>query len=506
MLLEISSPLIVSPILGHSIDVWAMLIALSIGGLALGYFLGGYISSKGKNLLKVLTNLFLSSCFLILLGWALVTLNNSSSTTGYESLLTWSSLITILFFPLVLFGATTPVLISLINKNELENIEIVGKIFSISTVGGILFSILTGYFLIPNLGIRDLLLVAAVLTAIIPMYIFYIGNKKVKTITLAGLGLVCLSLLIYQPNLSDSNTKSVKILDYSEGINGQLITAEIKNKENTIERILFINRMGQTWINMESGFSIWSYPNFITSLGSMYPKDSRALVLGLGGGIVAKQLNEFIGFNVDGVEIDPRIIEIAKNNFGLNESKINLIHDDARRYVKTTLNTYEVIVLDIFNGEITPSHGLSYEAFKDIQAILTDNGIVIVNFNGYITGKEGLAGRSLLKTLKKAGFDVKIFPTTDGTEADRNNLFIAYLKQPDWSKISAHVKVLNKEHRIADHFLDESKINLNDALLITDDFPVMEQINKYAAAKWRESYLKNFTLKYKKEFKIPLIY
>ena len=52
--------------------------------------------------------------------------------------------------------------------------------------------------------------------------------------------------------------------------------------------------------------------------------------------------------------------------------------------------------------------------------------------------------------------------------------------------------------------MDTSKINFLDALVITDDKPMMEHLNRFAADKWREDYYNNFTLKFKEEYKIPL--
>ncbi|MBM3431267.1 MAG: hypothetical protein FJX99_09810, partial [Bacteroidetes bacterium] len=46
MTFELTIPHVLSPILGNSLNTWATLIMMSVGGLALGYFLGAYLSSK----------------------------------------------------------------------------------------------------------------------------------------------------------------------------------------------------------------------------------------------------------------------------------------------------------------------------------------------------------------------------------------------------------------------------------------------------------------------------
>jgi len=47
-------------------------------------------------------------------------------------------------------------------------------------------------------------------------------------------------------------------------------------------------------------------------------------------------------------------------------------------------------------------------------------------------------------------------------------------------------------------------MNLSDAFVISDNYPLMEQLNQIAARQWREDYLKNITLKYRNQG-IPLI-
>ena len=109
--------------------------------------------------------------------------------------------------------------------------------------------------------------------------------------------------------------------------------------------------------------------------------------------------------------------------------------------------------------------------------------------------------------MQKAGFKVKLFDTSAGDQAeeDRNLLYLAYLKEPSWDSADIHVRLAEGEHKIGEHLIDPSTIDLADAIIIQDDLPVMEYINIYAAKSWRKSYLENFTLKFKKEQGLPLI-
>lgn len=503
MLLETSSPLIVAPILGHSIIIWAAMICVSIGALAMGYFLGGYLSRKSRSESFVI-KLFSFNALLLFVGWLMMYYQNYSESELGTPFFTWMIVAVVLFIPLVLFGSTTPLIVAQLNEKFEADKAVVGRVYSISTMGGILFSLLAGYFFIPEIGIGDTILVTLLFASAMPVLYFFRQRQLKFAIPISFLGISSLFLTQKEAELPDSS--ELKVQYFSESINGQLIVADFEQNEQR-NRILFINRMGQTWVNMDRNYSIWPYVNYVTSAASIYPRDSRSLVLGLGGGIIPRQMAQYAGHRVDAVELDERIIDISKQYFGLKGTGVKMYADDARRFVKSATKKYDFIVMDIFNGEILPSHGLSKEAFEDVKHILSPNGLVVINFNGFINGKEGLPGRSLIKTLKAAGFSLKLFDAGIGKipEKDRNMLYLAYLKEPEWNNATINVTLPEGEYKIGEHLIDPSTIDYSDGLVITDDKPVMEYINRYAAKSWRKDYLKNFTLKFREEYDLPLV-
>jgi predicted membrane-bound spermidine synthase len=186
-----------------------------------------------------------------------------------------------------------------------------------------------------------------------------------------------------------------------------------------------------------------------------------------------------------------------------------VIEDDARRFLNANEKKYDLIVMDIFNGEIAPSHVLSTEALRRVKKSLSQKGFVIINFNGQISSDAGISARSLLKTLLNSGFKVEILPTYEKGEKNRNNLFIASLQPLDFDKITIPIRYVEdknifKLYEIRENLIDQKRLNLTTARVISDDFPLMEQLNQQAARQWREDYLKNITLKYRDQG-VPLI-
>ena len=103
------------------------------------------------------------------------------------------------------------------------------------------------------------------------------------------------------------------------------------------------------------------------------------LVLGVGGGSVFKTLVDEIQYKQEliGVEIDPEMIQIAKNYFQLDKiPNLSIIIDDAFEFVLKTKKTYDLIIIDIFQDTEMPP--FLYEKF------FTDRIGDLLNYNGFI--------------------------------------------------------------------------------------------------------------------------
>lgn len=497
MLLELTIPHVIAPVLGNSIAIWSTMILMSVGGLSIGYFIGGYLASK-KKLKAPIHKVFINGVILISVCLLLISIQNWIGFGFDEQISAYIIVVLSLFFPSVVFGTLPPLLISI---GEKSNKNIVGDVFFYSTLGGVLFTLMTGYFFIPKFGLIITLSIGLVLLLLGYSYLEKsnpVNRKKKWIIVLFGLFAIGFgNLFKYESN------PEIEVLYFSEGLNGQILVAQTPT-----EKILFINRMGQTRVFSENGSSVWTYPYFIKSLASILPAESKSLVLGLGGGIVPLELqSQGINHQVTAVEIDPKIIHVANEYFGLNNSNVDVVEEDGRRFINKTDETYDLIVLDVFNGEIAPSHVLSKEAFERLGRILSPTGFIVVNFNGFLNHKEGLSTRSLIKTIRSAGYHLKVCPTLEEGESSRNNIIIAYIKEPDWASAKVPIQYNNKECRVGIEFsfYNENKIKGLEAYIITDDRPLMEDLNKHAAIKWRTEYLKNYTLKYRDEWSIPLI-
>lgn len=107
----------------------------------------------------------------------------------------------------------------------------------------------------------------------------------------------------------------------------------------------------------------------------------RVLVLGLGGGTIPYQIGTLTKgkASIDSVEISRKIAGLAKKFAPKLYGRI--IIDDAFDYVARTRKRYDLIVLDVYDGSAEiPKKFLSREFIDNAAGILSDNGIMAVNY------------------------------------------------------------------------------------------------------------------------------
>jgi spermidine synthase len=113
--------------------------------------------------------------------------------------------------------------------------------------------------------------------------------------------------------------------------------------------------------------------------GFNYELDSL-LILGLGGGSQVKLFNKYYTVNkIKGVEIDPLIIEIARNHFDLNDANLEILNTDAYKYLMEVRDKFTCILVDAYKENIAESQMEDFIYLQRIKEVLEENGVVIFN-------------------------------------------------------------------------------------------------------------------------------
>ena len=487
MACELVGAKLLAPYFGTSLYVWASVLGLTLGGLTLGYFYGGKLSQKFNQDERLLYYvLILAAFFLVIMPFTSILIMDVTINLSLE-LGTIISLIVFMMPPLILMGMVSPIIINLLTKKADAAGMSAGTIYAISTLGGILYTFLMGFFIIPTFGLKIPAIVAGCLLGIIPLILLSKAKQRMSIVLTIALVLGSLASLYPKQEFNDE----FQILYQSDGILGQIKVVDHPSYEITedhrIGRALLVNNTLQTYVGIDQNFeySIWKWSHYFPTAASIFPPETEVLLLGLGGGTIVKQLNR-LEYNVDVVEIDKRVGEVSIDFFGLDpNTKITI--DDARHYIKTSKKNYDIIIFDTFLSESVPEHLLTIEGFEDVKKILNPGGMVMSNFYGYIEGERGRAARSVYKTLEKADFHVDLL-ATPGQESTRNLIFLASLDQKDFSTTDYSEPNYERINNLYDHFIDRRFLDFSDAVILTDHKPQLTKLYTKAAREWKKNY------------------
>jgi spermidine synthase len=110
-------------------------------------------------------------------------------------------------------------------------------------------------------------------------------------------------------------------------------------------------------------------------------KVSRVLMLGLGGATAASVIVKlWPQAEIVGVEIDPVMIRLGKKYFDLGKlDQLTIVQANAFLWVKNHPDKFDLILVDMYLGELIPEQSEQLVFLQDLQSISTTPGKVIFN-------------------------------------------------------------------------------------------------------------------------------
>jgi spermidine synthase len=82
---------------------------------------------------------------------------------------------------------------------------------------------------------------------------------------------------------------------------------------------------------------------------------------------------------IDGVEIDPKIVDVARQFFNLNAPNVHVIVQDGRYYLRATEKKYDIIAVDAYHQPYIPFQLTTREFFQEVEDHLNSGGTLVVN-------------------------------------------------------------------------------------------------------------------------------
>jgi spermidine synthase len=392
MAVEMAASRLLGPYFGDSILVWANLIGLILIYLTVGAYLGGRWADRSPQLdtLYTITALaaFLVGLVPLIAAPILHTAQSAFARVGIE-LATFDAIqiggsfiaVLVLFAPSVtLLGCVSPFAIRLVTRRVHTAGRSAGRIYAVSTVGSILGTFLPVLLTIPAIGTaRTFLLFAALLLA--TSLLGLIARRRTARALLGTSLLLTLTLL-------------------TAACPQQVVKAEagmIAERESRYNYIQVIEIGGARYLMLNEGQGVHSVydPRGLTTTGTWdvmaiapffndppYTADQveRVCVIGLAAGTVARQATAAYGpIPIEGVEIDPAIVEVGQQYFAMDLPNLNVYTTDGRFFLAQAERRYDLIVVDAYRLPYIPFQLSTSEFFALVRSRLTDKGVVAVN-------------------------------------------------------------------------------------------------------------------------------
>lgn len=423
LLIEVSAIRILSPYFGNTIYSVSSVLGVILAALSIGYYVGGKLSDRHPTTswfygiiftsgLSVLALQLLSSVLLPLIGYELSFVYGPLVTSGLLFLI-----------PAFLMGMLSPYVITLQQKRapKVGIGTISGKVFFWSTLGSIVGSLGTGFFLIPNFGINEIVIatgIGLIMLGGIPL----IGTKKRVGMQVLGWAI----FLSFGFGLLVVNAAQVEVLYQADGVY-EKITIEDTMYRDRPTRLLRQDRSLSGAMFPDSDELVFDYTKYYGLYRIFSPEPEKALFIGGGSYTLPMALlNEDQSVEIDVVEIEPSLFDLAKTYFNATDDpRLENFVLDGRRFLHDSTESYDLIYSDVYRSHFSiPSHMTTTEFFEVAKERLNEDGVFMANIIGRTSRQSPSLLWSEIATFKSVFPNMYIFPVTDDRSLQNQNIIV----------------------------------------------------------------------------------
>ena len=451
MAYELVAARLLAPTIGSSIYVWTSVIGVIITALSLGYWLGGKLADARQKQMDVVILGIVSALFVVItiltytpaLNWI------SQSITDIRLQGVVASLL--LFAPAsFLLGMKSPYLAKLNIKNLDTAGESVANLSALNSIGGILGTFITGFFFFSYIGSKEALVIVVV---VLLLSSWLLIPKKFTIRRALASTLLILIALIPIPAAANSIAK----------IDTPSAHYEISKMSYNKKPIYGLQTgpggvQSAVYASGDKDLVFWYTQYAEKQIAALNPK--RILVLGGGTFTLPASLaGKLPGAQIDVVEIDPELEFISKKYFNYEDRpNVSLQFSDARSFVNTTNEKYDVIFVDVYGDSYIPFSVLTQEYGNRINEILEPNGTVLINA---IVGSSEHCRELLgaIDSVYRPFLPSAYWQTQTTKELGRGNYILAYSRQNKQLDTMNPLPAQSSAIRYTDNFMPAERLH-----------------------------------------------
>lgn len=383
--LEMAASRLLGNVFGTSNLVWASIIGLILIYLTVGYWLGGRWADARPE----------PAVFFQILVWtsasiAIIPLVSQPvlrfAADAFDNLQlgmmlgAFISIMILMLIPMVLLGTASPFAIRLSIQDANSSGKISGKIYAISTVGSFIGTFVSSLVLIPLIGTYRTFMAFALLLSVAAVIGLLLHSRR-RSHLLYLLPLFAILLLFILGKQGTIKQTTGQLFETESEYNYiQVLQVEGYNllRLNEGQGVHSIYKPG-----VENYYGPWEQflagPFFNPPPYSIHQVRSIAII-GLAAGTTVRAASIIYGnIPVEGFEIDPKVIEVGRNYFDMNEPNLTAFVEDGRWGLEHSLRSYSIIAVDAYRPPYIPWHLTTREFFQSAYDHLLPDGVLVIN-------------------------------------------------------------------------------------------------------------------------------
>ncbi len=476
MVIELLGTRVIAPFYGTSLYVWSSLISVTMIALACGYFIGGRWADRAKAAGLPLI-ISLAGLAVLYIPWATRPVLLATDPLGLRAGAFVSALA--LFAPSLTFlGMVGPFAVKLATAG-LDGVGTsAGAIYGVSTLGSVLGTLLLGFFLFPLVGSRAILIGLSAMLLLLGIAATLFQQPQRRGGWAAPLPVLLLALplltLVFGAGRDETDAGRFLVRSEVESLYGWV---RVIDQPEYHLRLLTSDASMIGAASLTTGANQLSYQKIVQLIPAMAPPVRRALLIGQGAGHMAMVLKQRYGIDTDTVEIDPAVADAATRHFGFVPTG-DVRVGDGRYEMRRLRGPYDLIIHDCFTGGSEPAHLLTVEALSQLRGLLSEEGVLAVNF--VAIGQQGRdpALASVFRTVRAVLPHVSAFISEPGE--DFNDFIFLASSRP----IDPAAPSLAPEQRA---WLQQRAMRIDPAhgVLLTDDLNPLEHLQTAKAESYR---------------------
>jgi spermidine synthase len=381
---EFGASRLLGNVFGTSNIVWAVIIGLILIYLTAGYFIGGKWADKSPY----------PKTMYAILAWGAFTLGVVPfvanpvlrlAADAFDSLQVgvlagaFVGVLVLFTVPVTLLGMVSPFAIRISMDDTSHAGNVAGTIYGLSTIGSFIGSFLPTLLLIPTIGTTRTFLVFSV--ALLCVALAGLGSSAGRKAVLPYLLMVIALALLA--------VFGTHIIKQSQG--------QIYETESAYNYIQVLeDNNGTRYLRLNEGQGVHSeydpdtlnyggpWQQFLA--GPFFYADrepasvTRIAIVGLAAGTTARQAAAvFPNVTIDGWEIDPKIVQVARDYFDMNLPNLNVYVQDGRWGLEQSPETYDLVIVDAYRPPYIPPHLTTLEFFQIAADHLKPDSVLAIN-------------------------------------------------------------------------------------------------------------------------------